>query len=538
MREEEKGMSFLLSLQRKKGKDMSEFIDYGNYDFRRVRNSDFVDKSGLIDFTNRKLDTEKSFICISRPRRFGKSVAAKMLYAYYDRSSDSRELFKGLEAEKAKDYETHLNKYPTIYIDWNWFSDEDKETVVKAAQKRIVADLKDTYPFLEEKESLKNALVEINKKTGDRFIMIIDEWDRLVREVGIDVQTEYVNFLRSMFKSNMANKIFLLVYMTGILPIIKTETQSALNNFEEFSVVDPGVTAKYYGFTRAEVEKLCKEHDMDIEQMRHAYDGYIIGDEKSMFNPNSVMMSISKRNYNSFWTRTASFTTIERYIKIDADSVREKIVRMLNGESVVVEVTSFRNDMKNVENSDDVLTLLVHLGYLSYDPDTQKVRIPDSEVAGEFRLAIGSAGWGEVSQAIKDSLKLLDKTVEGDNEYVSKAFDTYRFAASSILKYNDENSMACAIRLAYYAAISFYNIHREMPAGKGFADMVFVPLRNSTRPAIVVELKYDKTVKAAIDQIKKKNYPECLKGISNKILLVGINYDKAKGEHQVLIEEA
>ncbi len=517
---------------------MSEFIDYGNYDFRRVRNSDFVDKSGLIEFTNRKLDTEKSFICISRPRRFGKSVAAKMLYAYYDRSSDSRELFKGLEVEKAKDYETHLNKYPTIYIDWNWFSDEDKETVVKAAQKRIVADLKDTYPFLEEKESLKNALVEINKKTGDRFIMIIDEWDRLVREVGIDVQTEYVDFLRSMFKSNMANKIFLLVYMTGILPIIKTETQSALNNFEEFSIIRPVWTAKYYGFTRGEVEELCKSHGMDMELMKHAYDGYVVGDEKSMFNPNSVMMALEDGRYDSHWSRTAAFSTIEPYIKIDADSVREKIISMMNGESVLVKVSSFRNDMKRIENSDDVLTLLVHLGYLSYDPETQNVRIPDSEVAEEFENAIGLAGWGEVSQAIKDSRELLDKTIKGDTEYVSKAFDKYRFAASSILKYNDENSMACAIKLAYYAAISFYNIHREMPAGKGFADMVFVPLRNSTRPAIVVELKYDKTVKAAIDQIKKKNYPECLKGVSNKILLVGINYDKAEGEHEVVIEEA
>ncbi|MBQ3636637.1 MAG: AAA family ATPase [Bacteroidales bacterium] len=517
---------------------MSEFIDYGNYDFQSVRDSDFVDKSGLIEFTNERIGKERKFICISRPRRFGKSVAAKMLYAYYDRSSDSRELFRGLEAEKAKDYETHLNKYPTIYIDWNRFANIKSKVALKEAQKWIVSDLKKSYPMLEEKASLTRALSEINDKTGDRFIMIIDEWDRLVREVDIKVQTEYVDFLRSMFKSNAANKIFLLVYMTGILPIIKTETQSALNNFEEFSVVDPGVTAKYYGFTRGEVEELCKEHNMDIELMRHAYDGYIIGNERSMFNPNSVMMSISKRNYNSFWTRTASFTTIEQYIKIDADRVREKIISMLNGESVLVKVSSFRNDMKNVENSDDVLTLLVHLGYLSYDPETQNVRIPDSEVAEEFENAIGSAGWGEVSQAIKDSRDLLDKTIKRDVRYVSKAFDTYRFQASSILEYNDENSMACAIRLAYYAAISFYKIIREMPAGKGFADMVFVPLRNSTRPAIVVELKYDKTAKAAIDQIKEKNYPECLKGVSNKILLVGINYDKAKGEHQVVIEEA
>ena len=461
-----------------------------------------------------------------------------MLYAYYDRSSDSRELFRGLEIEKAKDYETHLNKYPTIYIDWNRFADIKSDVVVKEAQKWIVSDLKKSYPMLEEKESLTRALSEINDKTGDRFIMIIDEWDRLVRDVDVDVQTEYVNFLRSMFKSNAANKIFLLVYMTGILPIIKTETQSALNNFEEFSIIRPVWTAKYYGFTRGEVEELCKSHGMDMELMKHAYDGYVIGDEKSMFNPNSVMMALEDGRYDSHWTRTASFATIEQYIKIDADSVREKIISMLNGESVLVEVTSFRNDMKNVENSDDVLTLLVHLGYLSYDPETQSVRIPDSEVAGEFRLAIGSAGWGEVSHAIKDSLTLLDKTIKGDAEYVSNAFDTYRFAASSILKYNDENSMACAIKLAYYAAISSYKIIREMPAGKGFADMVFVPLKNSTRPAIVVELKYDKTAKAAIDQIKEKNYPESLKGVTNKILLVGINYDKAAGKHEVVIEDA
>ena len=517
---------------------MSEFIDYGNYDFQSVRDSDFVDKSGLIAFTNERIGKERKFICISRPRRFGKSVAAKMLYAYYDRSSDSRELFKGLEAEKAKDYETHLNKYPTIYIDWNRFADIDNKTVVKEAQKWIVSDLKKAYPMLEEKASLTRALSEINDKTGDRFIMIIDEWDRLVRDVDVDVQTEYVNFLRSMFKSNAANKIFLLVYMTGILPIIKTETQSALNNFEEFSIIRPVWTAKYYGFTRGEVEELCKSHGMDMELMKHAYDGYVVGGEKSMFNPYSVMMALEDGRYDSHWTRTASFTTIEPYIKIDADSVREKIISMMNGESVLVKVSSFRNDMKNVENSDDVLTLLVHLGYLSYDPETQNVRIPDSEVAEEFENAIGLAGWGEVSQAIKDSRELLDKTIKGDVRYVSEAFNDYRFEASSILKYNDENSMACAIRLAYYAAISFYKVIREMPAGKGFADMVFVPIQKSTRPAIVVELKYDKSVDTAIDQIKRKNYPKSLQGVTNKILLVGINYDKAEGKHQVVIEEA
>ena len=516
---------------------MGKFLDYGNSDFKRIKNSDFVDKSGLISVLNSKIDSEKCFVCISRPRRFGKSVAAKMLYAYYDRSCDSRDIFSGLEISKSPDYETHLNKYPTIYLDWNRFADRDVKTVVKETQKAVIDDLRAQYPFLKENEDkLMDALSEINERTGERFVFIIDEWDRLVREVDKKVQEEYVNLLRAMFKSNAANKVFLLVYMTGILPIIKVEAQSALNNFDEFSVIRPVKTAKYYGFTADEVKAICEKHNLDFDLMRHAYDGYIIGDEKSMFNPNSVMLAVEDGKYDSHWSKSASYTTIEHYIGIDHDAVQQKIIRMLNGESVTVEATSFRNDMKNIDNSDDVLTLLTHLGYLSYDPETLTVRIPNTEVAGEFRLSIGRAGWGEVSAALNDSLTLINKTIEMDADYIAEAFDKYRFESSSIIKYKDENSMSCAITLAYYAAKRFYKIFREQPAGKGFADMVFVPLPKSTRPAIVVELKHNKSAVGAIQQIKNKNYPEALKGFSKKIILVGINWSKRKAHHDVKIE--
>ena len=515
---------------------MSKFLDYGNSDFNRIKNSNFVDKSGLINVLNEKIDTEKSFMCISRPRRFGKSVAAKMIYAYYDRSCDSRELFKGLEITKSPDFEKHLNKYPTIYLDLNRDASNDQPSIVDDIQADVIADLKSTYPFLKQQKSLMKALEEINDETGDRFIFIIDEWDRLVRDVDRTVQVKYVNFLREMFKVNTANKIFLLVYMTGILPIIKTETQSALNNFDELSIIDPAQTAKYYGFTENEVKQICEKYDMDFPLMEHAYDGYIFGDEKSMFNPNSVMLAVEKRNYNSHWSKSASFTTIEHYIEIDHDNVQQKIIKMLNGESVTVEVTSFRNDMKNIDNSDDVLTLLAHLGYLSYNPEDCTVRIPNTEVAGEFRLSIGRAGWGEVSAALTDSLTLINRTIAMDADYISEAFDKYRFESSSIIKYKDENSMACAITIAYYAAKRYYKIYREQPAGKGFADMVFVPLHNSTRPAIVIELKHNKSAQGAIDQIKNKNYPSALKGLSRRIILVGINWSKRKAKHDVKIE--
>ena len=515
---------------------MGIFIDKGNIAFKGIRNSDFIDKSGLLEILNDCIDTPHRYICVSRPRRFGKSVAAKMIYAFYDRKSDSAPLFDDLEIAKQPSYKTHLNKYPTIYIDWNKFSELDEQSVVEEAQKEVIKDIKESYPFLKETELLSKALDEIHQETGDRFILIIDEWDKLVREIDEKTQKKYVNFLRSMFKSNTADDVFLLVYMTGILPIIKVEAQSALNNFDEYSVVDPGRTAQFYGFTANQVKALCDQFNMDFELMKHAYDGYVIGDEKSMFNPNSVMLSIEKRNYNSHWSKSASYTTIEHYIEIDHDDVQQKIIKMLNGESVTIRTASFRNDMKNIDTSDDVLTLLAHLGYLSFNPDDSTVRIPNTEVAQEFELSISRAGWGEVSKALDDSLTLINKTIAEDVDYISEAFDKYRFEASSIIKYKDENSMACAITLAYYAAKRYYQIFREQPAGKGFADMIFLPLPKSTRPAIVIELKAKKSAQGAIDQIKNKNYPAALQGFSKKILLVGIGWSKRKSHHDVKIE--
>ncbi|MDD6002359.1 MAG: AAA family ATPase [Bacteroidales bacterium] len=515
---------------------MGQFIDGGNFAFRSVINSDFVDKSGLLNILNKNMDTENRFMCISRPRRFGKSVAAKMAYAYYDRKSDSKELFEGLEITKSPNYEKHLNKYPTIFIDWNTFAQIPDKEKLKEAQHSIIADLKKSYAFLEEQNYLSKALTEINEKTGDRFILIIDEWDMLVRDVEKDIQDEYVEFLRSMFKSYNANNIFRLVYMTGILPIIKIKTQSALNNFREYSIIYPADTAKYYGFTEEEVNVLCKEHNMNFDLMKHAYDGYIIGDQKSMFNPNSVMQSILFRTYDSFWSRTASFMAIESYLNTDADQVRTKIIAMMNGEEVVIEPSSFRNDMKNIETSDDVLTLLAHLGYLSYNPETQSVRIPNTEVSSEFKNAVRAAGWKELSKAVGQSLQLLNDTINLQSTKVARAFDDYHFEASSLLEFNDENSMRCAIVLAYYAAKPFYKIFHELPTGKGFADMVFIPLPNSPRPAIVVELKYDKSADSAIDQIKRKNYPKSLQGFSKRIVLCGINYNKSTSKHEVAME--
>ncbi len=515
---------------------MGQYIDKGSAGFESVLKSQFVDKTGVIELLNESIDTEARFVCVSRPRRFGKSVNANMIYSYYNRKADGKKLFKGMEITKSPDYERYLNKFPTIYIDLNDFAQIDRKTVVKEFQKIVIDDLRDSYPELQETSDLKNALLEIHKTTNDSFVLIIDEWDSLIRDVDKEVQEEYLQLLRSLFKGNNSKNVFALVYMTGILPILKYETQSALNNFREYSIISPGKTDKYYGFTPDEVKAICEKNDLDFELMKHAYDGYVIGGEKSMFNPTSVMLCLTYRDYQNRWGRSASYATVERYIKIDTDNVKSKIIKMLEGESVKISVSSFRNDMKHIIDSDDVLTLLVHLGYLSYDPVFCRVRIPNTEVAEEFKNALKRCGWGGVSLALAKSDDLLDATITGNKKFIAEAFDSYHDEAASLFKYNDENALACTITIAYYAAKSQYEIFREFASGKGFADMVFLPLKQSPYPAIVVELKYDKSAQGAIAQIKNKQYHLKLRGLSNQVVLLGINFNKKSKKHEVELE--
>ncbi len=513
------------------------FINNGLRQFESALNSDFVDKSGVLEFLNKAIDTEKRFMCVSRPRRFGKSIIASMIQCYYDRSVDSRPYFDNLEIAKSPSYLNFINKYPVISIDLNSFASHPIENITETIQKKIIAELKKVYPFLEENANLHDALAEINSNNGDRFVFLIDEWDRLIRDVDKKTQDDYLNMLRSLFKAKDAKDIFALVYMTGILPIIKVETQSALNNFKEYSVVDPRWTAPYYGFTKEEVKVLCDKFEMDFERTKQAYDSYIFGSARSMFNPNSVMENAEAKTYASFWSKTASFALVNRYIQIDADNVKQRILRMINGESISVDITNFRNDIKNVETYDDVLTLLIHLGYLSFDPENGTARIPNTEVLTEFKNIVRFANWGNISDAVAKSSQLVRDTIDMNSSAVAKAFDEYHFEATSILSFNDENSMACVIRYAYFSAVVDYTVIRELPAGKGFADMVFIPRRMSNRPAILVEFKYDKSADSAINQIHNKNYAGALKGLSERVILVGINYNKKDSKHEVVMEE-
>ena len=520
---------------------MGKYINTGNAGFQRARNGEYVDKSGLIAIVNDTLFTEGCFSCVSRCRRFGKSMAAKMLCAYYDYSCDSRALFDDLEIAGCPSYERHLNRYPVIYLDMTNFVSEGGMDIVERVDAELLADVSMAFPEVptEAGEKLIGYLLRISEATQQQFVFIIDEWDAICREYAPETKVidGYVDWLRRMFKSVDAMRVFAGVYMTGILPIKKYKTQSALNNFREFSMVTPGKMAGYFGFRSKEVKLLAQKFDMDYEELEKWYDGYQIGNESSIFNPNSVMQAIDNGSCSSFWAATGAYDTVSNYIQMNYEGLKDDIIRMLAGERCIVNPTKFQNDMSIVRSKDDVLTLLIHLGYLSYDWRGNECYIPNREVAGEMLNAVEASRWEHVAKAVEQSRQLMQSTLDGNEEAVARGIDAAHDEHTSILSYNDENSLACVLSLAYYYAGNDFIIHREYASGKGYADLVFIPRRNVDAPAVIVELKYNKDADAAIAQIKRKNYPAKVAQYAGRLLLVGINYDRETKRHTCHIEE-
>ena len=521
---------------------MGTYINVGNAGFQSARNGEYVDKSGLIAVVNKTLNTEQRFSCVTRSRRFGKSMAAKMLCAYYDQSCDSRQLFADLEIAKDPSFEQHFGKYPVIYLDISDFvtryHDED---IMLHIESDLIEDIQLAYPEVKSQEGddLMEFLIRINEKTKQPFIFIIDEWDAICREfkAGTSAMDRYVNWLRRMFKGGLSSRVFAGVYMTGILPVKKYKTESAMNNFIEYSMVEPRNMGRFFGFTKDEVRMLAERHGVDFDEMEKWYDGYQIGDEMSMFNPNSVMQAVSVGRCRSYWASTGAYDAVANYIKMNFDGLKDDIIEMLSGGQAKVDPTGFRNDMADIETRDDVLTVLIHLGYLSFNWRKEVCYIPNREVAGEMVNAIKSNKWKPVVDALQQSERLLQATLDGDEEAVAQGVDAVHDEHTSILSYNDENSLACVLSLAYYYAKGDYVMHRELASGKGFADIVLIPRKNVDSPAIVLELKYNKDADTAISQIKRKQYPDKVAQYTNKLLLVGINYDKEQKTHECRIEK-
>ena len=521
---------------------MGAYINIGKAGFQSVRNGEYVDKSGLISIVSSTLFTERRFSCVSRSRRFGKSVAAMMLCAYYDQSCDSRSLFTDLEIASDPSFGKHLNKYPVIYLDLTNFTTRFKDdSIMEHVQKELKADIHETYPdvTVKDDDDLMAYLIRVVAFTQQPFIFIIDEWDAICREfkAGTHAMDEYVSWLRRLFKGSNSPQVFAGVYMTGILPIKKYKTESALNNFIEYSMVKPGSMARYFGFTKAEVSALAAKFGMDFDELEKWYDGYQIGGEPSMFNPNSVMQALQDQWCESYWGKTGAYDAVTDYISMNYEGLKDDIIRMLAGESCDVNPIGFTNDLSEIRSRDDVLTVLIHLGYLTYNRVTKECSIPNLEVSGEMESAVKSNHWSHVADALRDSKQLLQATLRGDETAVARGVDAAHDENTSILSYNEKNSLACVLSIAYYYASNDYIIHRELATGKGFADLVLIPRKNVDSPAIVIELKYDKAVDTAIEQIKRRQYPAKVAQYTDNLMLVGITYDRDSKQHQCCIEK-
>lgn len=519
---------------------MGNFIDKGNDGFASVRNTNFVDKSMLIEEVNSVMLTENRYMCVTRARRFGKSVAVKMLNAYYDRSCESRSLFEGLEISKQADFEKNLNRFPVLYLDMTDFVTKygDDEHLIDRIKHDICEELLSMYNnvAMNTNDDLMDLLINIVDQTGEKFVCLIDEWDALCREGYEALMDEYVDFLRRLFKGSKTEYVFACVYMTGILPIKRYNTQSALNNFEEYTMLSPAQLASYFGFTEKEVVGLCHDASMDARQMKLWYDGYELGSEKAIYNPFAVMRALKRKSFASYWASTNTFESLIQYITMNFDGLKDDVVSLLNDIPVKVNSLRFSNDMHKIDCKDDVLTLLCHLGYLSYNTETKCANIPNYEVRQEFETAIADSGWSEVNDALKQSDYLLSCVLNGDADIVASCVDKVHEQNTSLLQYNDENSLACVLSLAFYTARSRYSIVRELPTGRGFADIVLVPHKNIDLPAIVLELKFNQDADTAIRQIRQKNYGDALKSYFGDIVLVGINYDRSTKKHSCVIE--
>lgn len=525
---------------------MGIFVNPDNSAFQVALNSEiYVDKTGLIKYTNRVLNTLQSYICNSRPRRFGKSITANMLTAYYSRGCDSEEMFAELEISKNADFKKHLNQYDVIHLDIQWCMEPagGPEQIVAYISEKTIAELKEYYPdvLMEKTKSLPEALSRINAALGKKFIVIIDEWDVLIRDEAANkkAQEDYINFLRGMFKGTEPTKYIQLAYLTGILPIKKEKTQSALNNFKDYSMLNSGPIAPYVGFTGDEVYALCEKYEQDFEEVKRWYDGYQIG-KYHVYNPNAVVNLMFEGDFQSYWSGTASYEAIVPLINLDFDGLKESIIEMLSGNRVSVDVTSFQNDTTSFANKDDVITYLIHLGYLGYDQKQKMSFVPNEEIRQELIRATRRKKWNELVVFQQESERLLDQTLAMDGDAVANGIEKIHMEYTSSIQYNNENSLSSVLSIAYLSAMQYYfKPIREMPAGRGFADFVFIPKPeySPSYPAMVVELKWNKNVETALQQIKSKKYPDSIISYTGNILLVGINYDEKTKAHECSIEK-
>lgn len=521
---------------------MGRFLNPGNGGFQRIiKDAVYVDKTGIIGALNQWIDTAARYVCVSRARRFGKTVAARTIRAYYDNLCDSHELFAPYAISQDQSYETHINQYDVIGIDVQSFfqvGQEPKSFIVRLSTE-VLEEVCAKWPDIAglKEKTLADALIKVHAKTGARFVFVIDVWDAVFRFCPNDeaLQKDWIHFLRDLFKQEDMDAVIALAYITGILPVKKYKTQSSLNQFREYTMLRPLMLEPFVGFLPSEVDALCEKFCMDRAEAAEWYDGYMFSHEHHVYNPCSLAQAMSYGEYGSYWTQTDSFESLLDYINADLDGIYDDVMCLIGGGRVNVDTGSYDNSFTVPKCNDDCFTLLTHIGYLAYDAEVSQVFIPNEEVRMAFRSALKQCAWPDAIKPYQRSRKFIQSILAEDNATVARMVEETHQNMTSVLMYNNENALSCVISVLCFFAENQYKVIREFPTGKGFADIVLLPKKRIHGPAMVIELKFKQEVKAAIDQIHENDYPDSLKKFYGELILVGISYNKKK-EHECVIE--
>ncbi len=530
---------------------MGMYVNPGNGGFRRMLADEYVDKTGLISLVNAVIGTPRGLVCSTRPRRFGKTFAAEALVAYYTCGADSRGLFEGLDISRDPSFGDHLNAYNVVRLDMTEF--RGVADVSAEVSRAIIDDLRAKVPTAGAGDEgrvneLTSTLADYVVATGRRFVFVIDEWDAPLRERRSKAsQEDWVFMLRTLFKNfTFTADAVAACYMTGILPIVRYGTQSSLSDFREFTILRPSRYAPYVGFTETEVEALATRHGMDMGELRRWYDGYELSyvDKATRerrvvrtYAPFSVMSACESGEVGPYWVSSEAFDSLRTYVDLDFDGLQQSIVQTLGGASVRVRTGKFENSIHDVASADDALTLLCHLGYLCYDATTSTARVPNEEVRSELANAVSESRHAEVARIVRESDALLRATWDLDEEAVAEALARAHDSGCAPTFYNDEQALRAVVKSAYIAAADHYATIEELPSGRGLADVVYLPRRGDPAPALVVELKWDRSPEAAIAQVRERDYPAVLRGFGGPILLVGVTYQRKTKRHVCRIEE-
>lgn len=521
-------------------------------DYREmISDSYFVDKSMLIKELLPALGKKNRFFCITRPRRFGKSVMANMVGAFFGKSVDSSELFDFLAIAKHKNYKEHLNQHNVIYIDFSRMPENcnSYQAYISRIQSGLKEDLILEYPELplDPAKAVWDNLQMIFEKNGQKFIFVIDEWDAIFHKSFIKEEDKerYLEFLRNLLKGQIYVE---LAYMTGVLPIAKYSSGSELNMFLEYDMATRKKFSEYFGFLDVEVDELFEiyKHETESPEISRAdlriwYDGYCTATGKRLYNPRSVVCALTDNELSNYWTSSGPYDEIFYYIRNNIKDVRDDLVLMSAGEHIKMMLQGYAAMETELETKNQIYSAMVVYGLLTYEYGA--VFIPNKELMDKYNeLLLTNDRLGYIHRLAKDSDKMLSATLAGDTETMAEILKFAHDTETPILSYNSEIELAAVVNLVYLSARDRYRVEREDKAGEGFVDFIFYPERRNDI-GIILELKVDSTPEEALRQIRNKNYILRFRGklgempkYSGKILAVGISYDRKTKAHTCKIE--